>query len=252
MTELAKLLDVSEMTVRRDLEVLDEAGLVAKVHGGATVRYAHSADEPGFEAKSLRNTREKTAIGSSAAVLTSAGAAIGITAGTTTVHLAMELVNIPELTVLTNSIRVADIFHANPRSDRTVVLTGGIRTPSDALVGPVAVGTLRSYHLDTVFMGIHGMHERAGLTTPNLLEADTNRAFLAASERLVVLADNTKWGVTGLSTIAALSEADVCVTDSGLSDEARAVLSDHVGRLIVAAPDRSRTRVDADEIHRGA
>jgi DeoR/GlpR family transcriptional regulator of sugar metabolism len=100
----------------------------------------------------------------------------------------------------------------------------------------VAVRTLRSFHLDTVFMGIHGMHERAGFTTPNLLEADTNRAFIDASEQLVVLADHTKWGVTGLSTIAELSEADVCVTDARINADAHQVLADRVPRLIVTSP----------------
>ena len=210
-----------------------DAGLVVKVHGGATARYEHSADEPGFEAKLLRNTREKAAIAASAAVLADAGAAIGITAGTTTVRLAAELVSVPRLTVVTNSIPVADVFHLNPRPDRTMILIGGVRTPSDALVGPVAVASLRSLHLDAVFMGVHGMHERAGFTTPNLLEADTNRAFVESTEQLVVLADHTKWGVTGLASIARLDQAAVLVTTTAIDDHARAVLADQVGRLVI-------------------
>ena len=237
VAELAAQLDVSEMTIRRDLDVLDEAGLIVKVHGGATVRYEHSTDEPGFEVKLLRNTDEKRSIAASAAVLTGAGAAIGLTAGTTTVQLATELVTVPELTVVTNSIRVADVFHQSPRPDRTVVIVGGERTPSDALVGPVAVDALRSFHLDTVFMGVHGMHERAGFTTPNLLEAETNRAFVEATDELIVLADHTKWGVTGLTTMASLDDATVCVSDIGLSEHARSVLSEHVGRLVLSTPD---------------
>jgi DeoR/GlpR family transcriptional regulator of sugar metabolism len=237
VAELAEQLDVSEMTVRRDLDALHDAGLVVKVHGGATVRYEHSTDEPGFEAKLSQNIAEKRAIAASAAVLTGAGAAIGLTAGTTTVQLAAELVTVPDLTVVTNSMRVADVFHAAHRPDRTVVIVGGERTPSDALVGPVAVAALRSLHLDTVFMGVHGMHERAGFTTPNLAEAHTNRAFVDATDELVVLADHTKWGVAGLTTIAELDDATVCVSDSGLTDHARAVLAQTVGRLIISTPD---------------
>lgn len=237
MNELAEQLGVSEMTVRRDLDVLDDAGLVVKVHGGATARYEHSADEPGFEAKLRRNTPEKAAIASSAAMLAEAGAAIGITAGTTTVRLAAELVSVPRLTVVTNSIPVADVFHLNPRPDRTMILVGGERTPSDALVGPVAVSSLRSFHLDAVFMGVHGVHERSGFTTPNLLEADTNKAFVESTDQLVVLADHTKWGLTGLATIARLDQAAVLVTDDGLDDHAQSVLADHVGRLVITNPD---------------
>ena len=237
--ELAQQLDVSEMTVRRDLDVLHEAGLLLKVHGGATVRYEHSTDEPGFEAKSSRNTDEKRAIAASASVLTGAGAAIGITAGTTTAQLAAELVSVPNLTVVTNSIRVADVFHVADRPDRTVVLVGGERTPSDALVGPVAVAALSTFQLDTVFMGVHGMHERAGFTTPNLREAETNRAFVEAANELVVLADHTKWGVTGLTTMASLDEAAVCVSDDLLGEQAREVLASRVGRLILSPTDAS-------------
>ena len=237
VADLAEQLAVSEMTVRRDLDVLDEAGLVVKVHGGATVRYAHSTDEPGFEAKLLRNTDEKRAIAVSAAVLIGAGAAIGLTAGTTTLQLATELITVPNLTVVTNSIRVADVFRASDRPDRTVMIVGGERTPSDALVGPLAVAALSSFHLDTVFMGVHGVHERSGFTTPNLLEAETNRAFVASTDELIVLADHTKWGVAGLATIAPLDKATVCVSDVGLGEHARSVLSDQVGRLILSTPD---------------
>lgn len=237
VAELAAQLEVSEMTIRRDLDALHDAGLVVKVHGGATVRYDRTSDEPGFEAKRLRNTGEKQAIAASAAVMTGAGAAIGITAGTTTAQLAAELVSVPQLTIVTNSIPVAEAFRAAPRADRTVILVGGERTPSDALVGPVAVASLAGFHLDTVFMGVHGMHARAGFTTPNLLEGETNRAFVAATDELVVLADHTKWNVTGLSTIARLGDAAVCVTDSGLAEPAREILREQVGRLVVSAPD---------------
>lgn len=234
VAELAQQLDVSEMTVRRDLDALHDAGLLVKVHGGATVRYEHSTDEPGFEAKLSRNIDEKRAIAASAAMLIGPGTSVGITAGTTTAQLASELVTVPGLTVVTNSIRVADVFHAQPRPDRTVVLIGGERTPSDALVGPVAVASLSSFHLDIVCMGVHGMHERAGFTTPNLREAETNRAFVTAASELVVLADHTKWGVTGLTTMASLDEAAVVVTDDLLGEHARCVLAEHAERVILS------------------
>lgn len=244
VSELAALLGVSDMTVRRDLETLDEAGLLNKVHGGATVPDLPSSFEPGFAAKSLRNTAEKDAIARAAAALVPAGAAIGITAGTTTFRLATELASVPDLTVITNSIGVAELLHDGVRSDRTVVLTGGVRTPSDALVGPVAVGALRPLHLDLVFLGVHGMTERTGFTTPNLLESETNRAFISAAGRLVVLADHSKWGVVGLSEIVALDDADVLVTDDGLPTAAREVLAERVGELVVARPSRGADRDD--------
>lgn len=254
VSELAQLLAVSDMTVRRDLEALDDAGLLDKVHGGATLRDERSTDEPGFEAKSLRNTREKHAIAMAAAAMVQPGTAIGITAGTTTWQLASHIIDVANLTVVTNSVRVADVLHQSQRPDRTVVLTGGVRTPSDALVGPVAVAALRTLHLDTVFMGVHGMSERAGFTTPNLMEAETNRAFVAATEHLVVLADHTKWGITGLSSMASLGDAKVLITDRGLSAGARSLAEDHIGRVVLADPSFSDpptadTGADADTTH---
>jgi DeoR/GlpR family transcriptional regulator of sugar metabolism len=234
VVDLASELQVSEMTVRRDLDALHNAGLLTKVHGGATVRFGRSADEPGYEVKATRNQSEKRAIAASAAALVTAGAAVGITAGTTTVHLAAELVRVPQLTVVTNSVRVAEVFWEMPRADRTVILLGGIRTPSDALVGPLSVAALRTLRLDTVFMGVHGLHEDAGITTPNLQEADTNRAFLSVTDQVVVLADHTKWAVTGLSAIAPLSDITTCITDDGLVPAAQEVLEGCVGQLVLA------------------
>jgi DeoR/GlpR family transcriptional regulator of sugar metabolism len=236
VSALAALLGVSDMTVRRDLDVLDEAGLLVKVHGGATQRDERSTDEPGFEAKSLRNIGEKHAIGMAAATMIRPGAAVGLTAGTTTWQLAYHIVDIADLTVVTNSVRVADVLHHAQRSDRTVVLTGGIRTPSDALVGPVATTMLHSLHLDAVFMGVHGISERAGFSTPNLMEAETNRAFVAATERLIVVADHTKWKLTGLSSIAPLTRAETLITDTGLAASAQTVLAAQVGNLVTADP----------------
>jgi DeoR/GlpR family transcriptional regulator of sugar metabolism len=145
-------------------------------------------------------------------------------------------VDIPQLTVITNSVQVADVFHRAGRAGQTVVLTGGVRTPSDALVGPVAVSAIRALNVDTLMLGVHGMSVRAGFTTPNLLEAETNRELVAAAQQLVVLADHTKWGTVGISTMAKLEEADVMISDTGLPEDARSALSDQVGTLLLADP----------------
>jgi DeoR/GlpR family transcriptional regulator of sugar metabolism len=244
VSELTELLGVSDMTIRRDLDVLAASGLVEKVHGGATVRDMLSTDEPGFQAKSRRQLEEKEAIARAASELVEPGQAIGITAGTTTWRLAHHILHVPDLTVVTNSMEVASVLHRDGRTDLTVVLTGGVRTPSDALVGPVAVTTLGSLHIDVLFMGVHGMAEDVGFTTPNLLEAETNQAFVAAAQRVVVTADHTKWGVRGLSRIARLGDAHLLVTDGRLAPEARATLEEQVGGVVVAPVRRSRATGD--------
>ncbi len=233
VADLVREFGVSDMTIRRDLEVLAERGLVAKVHGGATTVGAGSTEEPGFAAKSVRQREEKDAIARRAALLVRPGTAIAVSAGTTTWTLANHLTDVPELTVVTNSIQIADVFYRAGRADQTIVLTGGIRTPSDALVGPVAVAAIRSLNVDLLLMGVHGMSIHAGFTTPNLMEAETDRAMVAAARRLAVLADHTKWGTVGLSTIARLGDADVLVTDSAIGDDVRDALAEEVGELVV-------------------
>jgi DeoR/GlpR family transcriptional regulator of sugar metabolism len=240
VSELTELLSVSEMTIRRDLDALAATGVIEKVHGGATALRPQSADEPGFKAKSSRQREEKEAIAQAAAALVKPGQAIGITAGTTTWRLAHHLITVPDLTVVTNSIQVANVLHHQPRPDLTVVLTGGVRTPSDALVGPVAVATVRALHIDVLFLGVHGMSESAGFTTPNLLEAETNQALIASASRVVVAADHTKWGVRGLSRFAGLADADVLVADAGLPMDAQTVLAEQVGDLIIVPVPRGK------------
>ncbi|WP_432505896.1 DeoR/GlpR family DNA-binding transcription regulator [Kineococcus arenarius] len=232
VADLVEQLGVSDMTVRRDIAELARRGLVERVHGGAAA--AGSSTEPGFAAKSTIRTAQKRAVGALAASLVEPGASVALSAGTTTVEVARHLRDVPGLTVVTNSPPVAELLHDPARTDRTVVLTGGIRTPSDALVGPVAVRSLRDLHVDHLFLGVHGLDERAGLTTPNLVEADTDRALVAAASRVVVVADATKWGVVGLTTIATLEEVDVLVSDDGLPADARRALAERTGRLLLA------------------
>ncbi len=238
VADLVDHLGVSDMTVRRDIEQLARDGLVERVHGGALAVGLASAHEPGFLAKSSLMTAEKRAIARRAAELVEPGSAIGISAGTTTYEVARLLRGIPDLTVVTNSVPVAQLLHESPTEGQRVVLTGGVRTPSDALVGPVAVTALRTLHVDRLFLGAHGIDAKAGLTTPNLVEAETNRALVASARQVCIVADHTKWGVVGLSTFVDLPDVDLLITDDGLSARARAALVEQVDPLIVAKVGR--------------
>ena len=233
VADLVESLAVSDMTVRRDLDVLEHRGSLRKVHGGAVAPEGARTEEPGFQAKSTRQEDEKHAIARAVADLVEPHSAVGLSAGTTTALVAEYLAHTPGLTVVTNSLHVAEVFHRTARPDQTVALTGGFRTPSDALVGPLALASIRGLNLDTLVLGVHGMQERAGFTTPNLMESETNRALVDAAASLVVAADHSKWGTVGISTIAPLDRCDVLVTDSGIPDAARTVLTEQVGRLVV-------------------
>jgi DeoR/GlpR family transcriptional regulator of sugar metabolism len=239
VTELTALLGVSDMTVRRDLDLLASAGAVHKVHGGAVLNTAAS-EEPGFEAKSGLEQPAKSAIAAHAATLITPGSAIALSAGTTTWGLAEHVSRIPGLTIVTNSTAVADLIaSSDPAKDQVVILTGGVRTPSAALVGPVADQALRSLHVDQLFLGVHGMDAVAGFTTPNLAEAETNRALIAGANQVIICADSTKWGSIGLASFAPLSAADILITDSGLAPDAQALLREEVGSLRIVNVDRA-------------
>ncbi|MEM9132908.1 MAG: DeoR/GlpR family DNA-binding transcription regulator [Actinomycetota bacterium] len=224
--DLADQLAVSDMTIRRDLDLLAGQGLIEKVHGGAAAVRNTSTFEPGFEAKQVQQQDEKQRIAAAAAELVAPGAAIGLSAGTTTWALAQLLTNVANLTVVTNATSTAHTLHRSHRTDQTIVLTGGIRTPSDALVGPLATAALERIHVDLLFLGIHGMDAEAGYTTPNLAEAEVNGAFIAAAERVIVVADHTKWGIRGLARIATLGDADVLITDTRLPARAGSILTE--------------------------
>ncbi|HWN31614.1 MAG TPA: DeoR/GlpR family DNA-binding transcription regulator [Pseudonocardia sp.] len=234
VADLVTELGVSDMTIRRDISELAGQGLVDRVHGGAALPRMASVHEPGFATKATQQVAAKTAIARAAAALVPPGSSLGVSAGTTTHLVAAELLDTPMLTVVTNSLPVADELHRNSRVEQTVLLTGGLRTPSDALVGPLAVAALQGIHLDLLILGVHGMDAHAGLTGPNLLETQTNRALIESSRRILVVADHTKWGVVALQTTARLTEVDVLVTDDQIEDGAREQLAGLVGELIVA------------------
>jgi DeoR/GlpR family transcriptional regulator of sugar metabolism len=233
VSDLTDLLSVSDMTIRRDLEQLAAEGVARKVHGGAVLA-GQVAFEPGFAVKSQLAQPAKQAIAERAATLIRPGAAIALSAGTTTWAMARYVAAIPGITVVTNSTTVADVVAAIDTANQvSVILTGGVRTPSAALVGPVADRTIATMHVDLLFLGVHGMDARTGYTTPNLAEATTNRAWVASAQEVVVLADSSKWGVVGLADIGPLSLASVVVTDSKIPRDALAALEDAVESVLV-------------------
>lgn len=230
IADLAEALGVSPMTVRRDADRLVAEGRAERVRGGVRLARSPVTDEPGPLAKAMLHRDEKERIARAAAALVRPGTAIGIGAGTTTLAFARRIADVPGVTIVTNSLSVA---LALPNRDQ-VVLTGGERTRSDALVGPVANRSAASIGLDMLFLGAHGIDAERGCTAPNLAEAETNRALMAAARETVVLVDASKWSVQGLSTFAALDEIDVLVSDASLPAAATRAARRAVERLLLA------------------
>lgn len=192
LRELARVVQTSEVTVRRDVRALEAEGLLDRRHGGAVLPGGF-ARESGFPQKSHLATAEKTAIADLAAGFVEEGEAIVVGAGTTTQELARRLARVPGLTVVTNSLLVAQaLAHANRVE---VVMTGGtLRGSNYALVGSGAEQSLQGLRVSRAFLSGSGLTAERGLSTSNMLSASVDRALVQAAAEVVVLADHTKLG----------------------------------------------------------
>jgi DeoR/GlpR family transcriptional regulator of sugar metabolism len=192
LRELARVVQTSEVTVRRDVRALEAEGLLDRRHGGAVLPGGFTR-ESGFPQKSHLATAEKTAIADLAAGLVQEGEAIVVGAGTTTQELARRLARVPGLTVVTNSLLVAQaLAHANRVE---VVMTGGtLRGSNYALVGSGAEQSLHGLRVSRAFISGAGLTAERGLSTSNMLSASVDRALVQAAAEVVVLADHTKLG----------------------------------------------------------
>lgn len=233
VTALTLMLGVSEPTVRRDLRALQNRGVLTTVRGGAVPRRRPGPETP-------HANPDATLIASVAATLVRPAMAIALNGSALNHALAHALAQVQDLTVVTNSVSTARILSAAPAHRRAVILTGGHRAASGALVGPVAVQALAGLNLDAAFLGVAGIHEEIGYTGRDLLEVATDRAMLTTARHVVILAGETAWGATGLATIAGLCEASTVITDAAPSDPAAEVIRKAGIKLLLpgSAPSR--------------
>lgn len=232
LRELAQAVQSSEVTVRRDLRVLEGEGLLNRHHGGATLPGALSR-EPTYTQKAQVAAAEKAAIAQLAASLVEDGDAIVIGAGTTTQAFAQQLVRHAELAVVTNSLLVAEALGTAPRIE--VVLTGGtLRGSIHALVGSAAEHSLAGLRVRRAFVSGNGLTPERGLSTPNMQVASVDRALAAAAEEIVVLADHTKIGVDTMVQTIATDDIDHLVTEDAAPTDVLDDLGTRGVRLHVA------------------
>ncbi|PRY02246.1 DeoR/GlpR family DNA-binding transcription regulator [Allonocardiopsis opalescens] len=211
---LAAEFDVTPETVRRDLTVLERAGLLRRVHGGA-IPVERLGFEPAFATRDTVLTAEKERIGKAALALVPDEGAILIDAGSTTGRLAEQLPSDRELTVVTNSLTIA--FTLSSRSNITLMLLGGrLRSRTLAAVDRWALQALADTFVEVAFVGTNGVSVERGLTTPNTAEAMIKQAMIRSARRTVLLADHTKVGNDHFARFGSLAEIDSFVTDDGL------------------------------------
>lgn len=211
LRELARHVQTSEVTVRRDLRALEAQGLLDRRHGGAVLPGGLS-HEPSYSEKALVAADAKASIAKLAAELVSDGDAIVVGAGTTTKAFAARLTRHTELTVVTNSLLVAEGLAGAPGVD--VVVTGGsLRGSIRALVGGTTEQALSTVQGTRAFISGNGLTAARGLSTPNLSVAGVDRALAAAAAEVVVLADHTKIGTDALLQTVAAEDIRHLITD---------------------------------------
>jgi DeoR family fructose operon transcriptional repressor len=214
VVRLAEELAVTNETIRRDLSVLERAGVLRRVHGGA-IPVERLGFEPALSARDAVMTVEKERIAKAAlAELPDEGAVI-IDAGSTTGRLADALPPDRELTVVVNAPPLATSLATRP--NLTVIMLGGrVRRRTLATVDDWNLQQLSQLHVDVAFMGTNGLSMECGFTTPDPAEASVKRSMIAASRRAVVLADHTKIGNDYLARFAMIGDVDTLITDDGV------------------------------------
>ncbi|MEV0785589.1 DeoR/GlpR family DNA-binding transcription regulator [Streptomyces sp. NPDC050423] len=247
LRELARVVQTSEVTVRRDVRALEAEGLLDRRHGGAVLPGGFTR-ESGFPQKSHLATAEKTAIADLAAGLVEEGEAIVVGAGTTTQELARRLARVPGLTVVTNSLLVAQaLAHANRVE---VVMTGGtLRGSNYALVGSGAEQSLQGLRVSRAFLSGSGLTAERGLSTSNMLSASVDRALVQAAGEVVVLADHTKLGSDTMFQTVPTDLITRLVTDEPAAHDDRAAaelqaLADQGVQIAVAGAGGTQTPAD--------
>jgi DeoR/GlpR family transcriptional regulator of sugar metabolism len=230
LEELVRELGVSESTVRRDLDALEEQGAAKRTHGG--VLYAGGMPRLAeFDERQPANWAAKRAIASRAAEIIGDGETVLLDGGTTTYEVARLLVG-RSLQVVTNSLPVANLFASESRSD--LVLLGGYVSPRTGVcLGPYANELLGRLHVTTTVLSAAGIDDQ-GLFNAHLLLAETEQAMLRAAGRVIVVADSSKFGRKSLTLVAPLGDIDAFVSDDGLADGWRARIAAAGSELVIA------------------
>lgn len=221
---LCKELNVSSVTIRKDLKLLEDKNLLFRTHGGATLNNPYTVDKPVNEKEHLQSA-EKMRIGALGAELIEDNDSIIIASGTTVLALARCIKPKGTLTVITSALNVAlELVH---NSNIEVIQLGGLlRKTSSSVAGPYSDNVLSNVFCSKLFLGVDGIDLEFGLTTTNASEAHLNRQMIDSSQKIIVLADSTKFGKRGFGRICGIEEVDHIITDSGISNHTINALKD--------------------------
>ena len=234
-TELSDLLEVSEATIRRDLDRMAEEGVLVRTHGGAILN-RHLQLEPEYKERAHRNVNEKRAIGMIAAKLIQKGDIVFINSGTTTTQLIRQIQPDAQITVVTNNLSAAlEIGDAGPE----LILIGGIFQPkSNSVAGRFSLEVLSQIYANQSFIGVDGISLTNGFTVPTSAEAEIIRSMIERTKGPVtVVADHTKWEKVSNFEIAQIDRIHRLITDETLGQMAKDILNEHGIEVLVAGTE---------------
>jgi DeoR/GlpR family transcriptional regulator of sugar metabolism len=234
VSELSSLFDVSKVTIRNDLDELEQRGLLMRTHGGAlAIDQSHKEAELSFDVRERLQQGEKNRIGQIAASLVHDGDAIALDASTTALQIAKRIKDRRELTVVTNGIRIALEFIDSPHV--TVVMPGGIlRRDAVSLVGELGEEVLAKFNVQKGFFGARGLTLEEGLTDVDSYEVQLKRAMARAAKEVIAIVDHTKWGQVGFVSFVSIDQVDCIITDEGVPPDMVAALREAGMDVIIA------------------
>ncbi|MBP3943620.1 DeoR/GlpR transcriptional regulator [Sphingobacteriaceae bacterium WQ 2009] len=232
VVDLCKALEVSTVTIRKDLKFLEGSGLLFRTHGGATKNNPYIRDRSVMEKEKMQ-IDEKLAIARQAVTYIHENDSIMIASGTTVQFLAAEIQPKGNLTVVTSSINVSQELMKHAEID-VIQLGGALRKSSCSVIGTNAAQMLADFFCSTLFLGVDGIDLNYGISTTNVGEAKLNRAMMESAHQVIVLADSSKFGRKSFGKIAELEKVDMVITDAGVSEFYKDAFKKQGVKLIIA------------------
>lgn len=232
VSDLSTLLEVSAVTIRKDLTELEKENKLYRSHGKAILINPYINNRSVNEKEKLA-TEEKNLIGKAAAAMLTKDDSIIVASGTTVHALARNIRPIHKLTVISASLQVSEIL-ANNEAIEIIQLGGTLRHSSNSVVGKYAEGILSSFCCSKLFLGVDGIDLEFGITTTDVREADLNKEMMRIAQKSIVLADSTKFRRRGFSKIANIEDVDIIITDAGIPDSIARRIEEMGIELIIA------------------
>jgi len=232
VSNLSKELEVSEVTIRNDLNKLEGKKMLIRTRGGAFKKDRVGIDFD-ISHKNKRHYEEKKRIGRIAAELIEEGETIILDSGSTTMEITKHLGRFKDLTIITNAINIA-IALAELKNINVIMPGGILRRNSLSLVGATAEETFQNYFCDKLFLAVDGFNITNGLSTPNVEEAYLNKVMIGIAKKVIVVTDSSKFLKRSFAVIAPISKVDIVVTDSDILPEIQKELENAGIRVIIA------------------